>query len=302
MNNSRFNDGSRRALRVFAQARPGALAMPAHRRVQAFTAPEVWDRWLETLAALRPSSAQADENVIQIFGEIGADYWAGTEITERTISAQLAQFGGAPVTVQINSGGGDMFAGIAIYNVLREYPGEITIKVMGMAASAASIITMAGDRVEIGAASFLMIHNAWILAAGNRNDLRDLADWLEPFDMALCSVYAQRTGIEFGEIAKMMDAETYLSGAQAVDQGFADGLLAADKVKEDKPAMTAAREVNALRAIEHSLVAGGLTRTQARAQINKIKSMPGAAQHGKQDAADPETAAAFAALMQTLKS
>src|SRR3546814_13007802 len=82
-----------------------------------------------------------------------------------------------------------MFEGIACYNVLREHPQTVTVKVMGMAASAASIIAMAGDQIEIGAASFLMIHNCWVMAMGNRHDMAETAEWLAPFDAAMADVY-----------------------------------------------------------------------------------------------------------------
>ncbi|HYI43671.1 MAG TPA: head maturation protease, ClpP-related, partial [Sphingomicrobium sp.] len=132
------------------------------------------DRWSEDGAGIR--AVAVGDNVITMFGEIGEDFWSDNPITAKKVAAQLRAIGDRPVEVQINSPGGDMFEGIAIYNVLREHPQEITVKVMGMAASAASIIAMAGDRIEIGAASFLMIHNCWVMAIGNRHDMRETAD------------------------------------------------------------------------------------------------------------------------------
>jgi ATP-dependent protease ClpP protease subunit len=96
-------------------------------------------------------------------------------ITAKGVAAQLRAIGDRPVEVQINSPGGDMFEGFAIYNVLREHPQAITVKIMGMAASAASIIAMAGDTIEIGAASFIMIHNCEVVAVGNRHDMAETA-------------------------------------------------------------------------------------------------------------------------------
>src|SRR5690606_4854755 len=132
-------------------------------------------------------------------------------------SAQLRAIGDRPVEVQINSAGGDMFEGIAIYNILREHPQNITVKVMGMAASAASIIAMAGDTIEIGAASFLMIHNCWVMAIGNRFDLEQTAEWLAQFDQAMVDLYVERTGVDAAQIEKWMKAETYMSGSTAID-------------------------------------------------------------------------------------
>ncbi|KLB48562.1 peptidase, partial [Xanthomonas euvesicatoria] len=103
-------------------------------------------------------------------------------VTARRVAGALRAMGKGPVTVNVNSPGGDMFEGLAIYNLLREHDGEITVKVLGLAASAASIIAMAGDTVQIARAGFLMIHNAWVMAVGNRNDLIEVADTLKPFD------------------------------------------------------------------------------------------------------------------------
>lgn len=263
--------------RVFAKARPGAMPMPATRDVSALTKPQVFEKWSDESAGLRPSALEQGDNVITMFDVIGEDYWSGGGITAKKVAAQLRAIGDRAVEVQVNSPGGDMFEGIAIYNVLREHPQPVTIKVMGMAASAASVIAMAGDTIEIGAASFIMIHNCWVLAMGNRHDMRETADFLEPFDQAMVDVYAQRSGSDAKKIAKWMDDETFMSGSMAIERGFADALLDADAVKVDEKAKAGDREVNDLRAMELQLVSAGSTRTDARARINKIKGTPGAA-------------------------
>lgn len=266
-----------RSARVFAKARPGALPLPAACEAQAFTKADVLDRWAADAAGVRPAALARGDNVITMFDIIGEDFWSGGGITAKGVAAQLRAIGDRPVEIQLNSPGGDMFEGIAIYNVLREHSQPITVKIMGMAASAASVIAMAGDEIQIGVASFIMIHNCWVMAIGNRHDLAETAEWLQPFDSAMVDVYAARTGQEGKDIAKWMDAETYMSGSQAIERGFADGLLAADDVKIDDLAQAADRSVNDVRAMELTLVASGCTRTEARARINKIKGTPGAA-------------------------
>lgn len=261
--------------RIFAKARPGALPMPASRDVQAFTKPQVYEKWSGESAGIR--SLEVGDNVITMFDVIGEDFWTGGGITARKVAAQLRAIGDRPVEVQINSPGGDMFEGIAVYNVLREHSQPITVKVMGMAASAASVIAMAGDDIQVGAASFVMIHNCWVLAVGNRHDMRETAAFLEPFDQAMVDLYAQRSGQSDEDIAKWMDAETYMSGSIAIERGFADALLPADAVEVDEKAKASDRAVNELRAMELSLVHAGMTRSDARARINKIKGTPGAA-------------------------
>jgi ATP-dependent Clp protease protease subunit len=261
--------------RVFAKARPGALPMPASRDVQAFTKPQVYEKWTDEAAGIR--ALEVGDATITMFDVIGEDWWTGGGVTAQKVAKQLRAIGDRPVEVQINSPGGDMFEGIAIYNVLREHPQPITIKVMGMAASAASVIAMAGDEIQIGAASFIMIHNCWVLAIGNRHDMRETAEFLEPFDQAMTDLYAQRSGQKADDIAKWMDAETYMSGSQAISRGFADALLPADTVTVDEDAKAADQAVNELRAIELSLVHAGMTRKEARARIKKISGTPGAA-------------------------
>ncbi len=261
--------------RVMAKARPAALPLPVRQDVHAFTKPSVFDEWGRDAAGIR--AVATNDNVVTMFDVIGEDYWSGGGVTAKRITSQLRAIGDRPVEVQINSPGGDMFEGIAIFNVLREHPQPVTVKVMGMAASAASIIAMAGDHIEIGAASFLMVHNCWVVAVGNRHDMAETAEWLAPFDQAMVDLYAMRTGQDAKAVAKWMDSETYMSGSQAIERGFADALLPADAMKTDETAQSSDRQVNELRALELQLVSAGATRTQARDRINKIKGTPGAA-------------------------
>lgn len=261
--------------RLFASTRPGALPIPADRRLQAFTPASVIDRYGDAAAGVR--AVAKGDNVITMFDSIGEDYWTGGGVTAKKVQSQLRAIGDRDVEVHINSYGGDMFEGIAVYNVLREHPQNITVKVMGMAASAASIIAMAGDTIEIGAASFLMIHNCWVIAMGNRHDMAETAAWLEPFDGAMADVYAARSGGDRDQIVAWMNAETFMSGSTAVERGFANELLPADAVTIDDQAQACDKTVNELRAMELALVASGMTRTQARARIKNLKGTPGAA-------------------------
>jgi ATP-dependent Clp protease protease subunit len=281
--------------------RPAALPMPATRDVYALAKPNVLERWNEVGAGVR--AVASGDNVITMFGDIGEDYWSDTGITAKKVTAQLRAIGDRDIEVHMNTGGGDMFEGIAIFNVLREHPKSVTIKVMGMAASAGSVIAMAGDTIEIGAASFFMIHNCWVGAVGNRHDLAEVAAFLEPFDRAMADVYAQRTGAAVADVQKWMDAETWMSGSVAIERGFAQSMLAADQTTVDEKAKATDRATNDLRAMELTLVAAGHTRTDARARINKIKGTPGAA-HDNVDtpgAADPELALPLAGLLDAFR-
>ena len=225
------------------------------------------ERWNGSIRA-----ANADDNSISVFDVIGADYW-GDGVTASRIAGALRSMNGADVTVNINSPGGDMFEGLAIYNLLREYKGRVTVKVMGLAASAASIIAMAGDDVQIGRGAFLMIHNCWVYAMGNRHDLAQVAADMEPFDKAMNDIYGARTGLDSETIEAMMNAETYIGGSDAVEKGFADRLLSADEIADDDDSPAAA-----LRKLDALLAKTDTPRSERRKLLKALSgSKPGAA-------------------------
>lgn len=184
-----------------------------------------WDAPSDVLAkwAEKPLAAESDDpNTISIYDVIGEDMWTGGGFTAKRMAAALRGIGKNPVTVKINSPGGDMFEGIAIYNLLREHPAKVTVDVMGWAASAASIIAMAGDEIRMGLGTFMMVHNAWGIVIGNRHDMADGAKLFEGFDSAIADIYEARTGQDRKTIEKLMDAETFMGPSEAVERGFAD--------------------------------------------------------------------------------
>lgn len=217
-------------------------------------------------------AAREGENSISIFDVIGADFW-GDGVTASRIAGALRSMNGGAVTVNINSPGGDMFEGLAIYNLLREYEGKVTVKVLGLAASAASIIAMAGDEVQIGRGAFLMIHNCWVYAMGNRHDLAQIAADMAPFDKAMSDIYQARSGLDSAAIDKMMDGETYIGGSEAVEKGFADTLLSADEIADDDESPAAA-----LRKLDALLAKTNTPRAERRKLLKALSGgTPGAA-------------------------
>lgn len=249
------------------------------------------------------AAAEDEAGEISILDVIGEDWWTGGGVTSKRVAAALRAIGDRPVTVNVNSPGGDVFEGIAIYNLLREHKQQVTVRVLGLAASAASVIAMAGDRIEISVAGFIMVHNAWVLAAGNRHELREVADWLEPFDQALVDVYAARTGLDAKALGELLDAETWMNGSQAVEKGFADGLLAKDAVVEDEAASQQARSLASVRRVDAALGRQGLPRTERRRLIQDLKTgTPGAAAPATHDAGLADVVAEMRRLAETLKS
>lgn len=255
----------------------------------------------EALARWRPevqARAAVSESafVIDVLGLIG-ETWDDTGTTDAKIGALLRSAGEREVVVNINSPGGDLFDGISIYNLLRQHKGDVTVRVVGIAASSASIIALAGDRIEIARSGFLMIHNAWTIAAADKHGFRGVASQLEVFDEAIADLYALRSRLDVGQIAKMMDAETYLSGRDAIEKGFADELLAADAIEVSARAKADAPTAKA--AVEFSVMAkrSGYSRSKAIDLRNRLTSKPSAA-----DDDMPSAVESLAALHGSVKS
>ncbi|KQY27188.1 hypothetical protein ASD31_03110 [Rhizobium sp. Root482] len=232
------------------------------------------ERWNAGILATK----QSPENTISILDIIGEDFWTGGGVTSKRVSAALRAIGDQEVFVDLNSPGGDFFEGVAIYNALRSHPKKVTIRILGLAASAASVIAMAGDEIQIGKAGFLMVHNAWVVAIGNRHDLAEAAKTMEPFDDAMATVYSDRAGVKKTKAAEWMDNETWFNGEQAVAEGLADSFLPADQVSEDKTKAEAGKSVNATRRVDALLAKSGIPRNERRSLIGEVKG-------GKHDAA-----------------
>lgn len=182
---------------------------------------------------------------ILIYEDIGATWWGDGGITTSTISAKLKSVGAYDsISVRINSVGGDCFEGIGIYNLLRAQGKPISVSVDGLAASAASIIAMAGDTINVGTGAMLMIHNAAVFAYGEAAELRKVADTLDSISVTAGEIYVKRTGQSAAKIKEMMDAETWLNGAEAVELGFATAVVELDD-DEDATAQALAREMAA---------------------------------------------------------
>lgn len=167
--------------------------------------------------------ASGDTTTIDFFGEIGP--WG---ISAKNFSQLLGDVNTSLITLNINSPGGDVFDGIAIYNALLEHSAQVNVRVTGLAASAASLVAMAGDTIAIADNAFFMIHNAWTLAMGDRKAMAETARTLGKIDNELANTYATRTGGDKPDIVDMMDNETWLSASEAMDLGFADSTFGAD--------------------------------------------------------------------------
>ena len=166
-------------------------------------------------------------------GTIADESWYDDDVTPQLFKNDLYAESG-DVTVWLNSPGGDCVAAAQIYNMLKEYPGNITIKIDGIAASAASLISMAGDEVLMSPVSMMMIHNPLTMAVGNADDMQKAAAMLDEVKDSIINAYELKTGLTRAKLSHLMDDETWMNAVKAVELGFADGILYRDADEKDE--------------------------------------------------------------------
>ena len=167
---------------------------------------------------------QEDVRVLRINGAIAEESWLDDDVTPAVFESEL-NAGSGPVTVWLNSPGGDVVAAARIYNMLLDYPGTVTVNIDGIAASAASVIAMAASHVAMSPVSMLMIHNPATLAMGDKTELSRALDMLESVKDSIINAYQLKTGLSRAKLSKLMDAETWMDATAAIDLGFADEIL-----------------------------------------------------------------------------
>lgn len=166
--------------------------------------------------------SKADRAEIWIYESIGEDFWSGGGVTAKKFQEELSGIKAGQIDLHINSPGGAVFDGVAIYNMLRQHGAKITAYIDGLAASIASVIALAGDRVVMAANALFMIHNPSGLVMGSAADMRKMADVLDKIRSTMSGVYAGKSGKAEAEINEMLDAETWMTAAEAKDAGFVD--------------------------------------------------------------------------------
>lgn len=172
------------------------------------------------------------ENVLFLNGVIAEESWYSDDVTPKMFHDELNQYSG-DITVFINSPGGDCFAASEIYTALKEHKGKVTVKIDGIAASAASVIAMAGDMMEMSPTAMLMIHNPSMMLYGEASELEQGIDFLNEVKESIINAYQLKTGLSRSKISHLMDAETWMNAHAAHDMGFCDKILYSD-TNEDK--------------------------------------------------------------------
>lgn len=165
---------------------------------------------------------KADKAEIWIYESIGEDFWSGGGITSKKFQEELAAITAKQIDLHINSPGGAVFDGVAIYNLLKQHSAKVTTYIDGLAASIASVIALAGDRVIMAENALFMIHNPSGLVMGTADDMRKTADVLDKVRSTMSGVYSGKTGKPENEINGLLDAESWFTAAEAMAAGFVD--------------------------------------------------------------------------------
>ena len=178
------------------------------------------------------TNSETQERTLFLNGTIAEESWFDDDVTPQLFKDELMS-GSGNITVWINSPGGDCVAAAQIYNMLMDYKGDVTVKIDGIAASAASVIAMAGTKVLVSPVSMLMIHNPMTAAFGNSDEMQKAIEMLSSVKDSIINAYEIKTGLSRAKLSHLMDAETWMDANKAVELGFADDVLARAEIPED---------------------------------------------------------------------
>lgn len=216
---------------------------------------------------------ETQERVLELNGTIADESWFDDDITPRLFKEEL-HAGSGNVTIWINSPGGDCVAASQIYSMLMDYSGNVTVKIDGIAASAASVIAMAGDAVLMSPTALMMIHNPSTAAFGDHRDMQKAIELLDEVKQSIINAYEIKTGQSRAVLSHLMENETWMNAKKAVELGFADGILESEKVAPEAYLFSTRETDNALvNRIKQKVVPEKTGRAVAelKNELNKIK-------------------------------
>lgn len=191
--------------------------------------------WKKIKTVDQETGQEAEERILFLNGTIAEESWFDDDVTPALFKDEL-NAGKGDITLWINSPGGDCIAAAQIYNMLSEYPGKVTVKIDGIAASAASVIAMAGNDVQMSPVSMMMIHNPATIAWGDHTEMKKAMELLDAVKESIINAYVMKTGQSRAKLSHLMDAETWMDANKAVELGFADGILFSERnVSEENP-------------------------------------------------------------------
>lgn len=229
------------------------------------------------LAGARPLCKAGKTGELYIYEQIGLDWWTGGGITAKSVQEALDGDlkSCTALNIFINSEGGDVFEAKAIYTQLKRFGAEKTVHVDGIAASAATLIAMVGDKIISSSVSTWMVHEAWSVAIGPAGDMRKMADLLDLENNIIAETYAKKTGATVEKMRELMAAETWMNATQALEQGFTDE-ISADEAAAEEAAPAAANKLEQLAALTKERLKGATAASlmQARADMRR-RNLPG---------------------------
>lgn len=221
------------------------------------------------------------ERTLFLNGTIAENSWFDDDITPKLFREELMA-GSGDITVWLNSPGGDCVAAAQIYNMLMDYKGSVTVKIDGIAASAASVIAMAGTKVLMSPVSMMFIHNPMTVALGNSDEMQKAIEMLHEVKESIINAYEIKTGLSRAKLSRLMDAETWMDANKAVELGFADGILQRAEQSSDVIAPTASMmysRVNVVNSLMGKIAAkcaiepkNGRSVDELKNQLNAIKN------------------------------
>ena len=193
--------------------------------------------WKNRTVTNQETQEQIQERTLFLNGTIAEESWFDDDVTPQLFKDELMS-GSGNITVWINSPGGDCVAAAQIYNMLMDYHGDVTVKIDGIAASAASVIAMAGTKVLVSPVSMLMIHNPMTAAFGNSDEMQKAIEMLGSVKDSIINAYEIKTGLSRAKLSHLMDAETWMDANKAVELGFADEIMQRSTETENTAAPT----------------------------------------------------------------
>ncbi len=214
------------------------------------------------------ADGEPEARVLELYGTIASESWFDDDVTPQMFKNELFAEEG-DVVIFLNSPGGDCIAASQIYTMLMEYTGNVTIKIDGIAASAASVIAMAGTYVLMAPTSLMMIHNPMTAAFGSKDEMEKAIEMLEEVKESIINAYELRTGLSRARISHLMDSETWMNAKRAIELGFADGMLTDEKVMAEMPAFEFSD-----RAVEMALINKITAKTRKDTPVNKKEPLP----------------------------
>ena len=237
--------------------------------------------WKNRTVTNQETQEQVQERTLFLNGTIAEDSWFDDDISPKLFREELMA-GSGDITVWLNSPGGDCVAAAQIYNMLMDYKGSVTVKIDGIAASAASVIAMAGTKVLMSPVSTMMLHNPMTIAYGNSDEMQKAIEMLDSVKDSIINAYEIKTGLSRAKLSHLMDAETWMDANKAVELGFADGILQRAEQSSDVIAPTASMmysRANVVNSLMEKIAAkcaiepkSGRSVDELKTQLNAIKN------------------------------